>query len=332
VADTLMTEPTAGHPLGLAVITLLVKFPQSGISPPHTVGYFSVFDAATGARLVTSAPVSEESVRGQLLGYMGGKIRLEAGGPIAGSNDDLATVTPTGGVTRAPFPGVEGTPGYNGSSVLDLPVAGRVAVGGYAEPLDECPTIWVVDIATEAVVSQTPCLPDIADPLSGVYFDGAAIGVPSAAAFLSASGGQLTWAGQFGQNASKTSEPARLMKPGVRSDITVLQNGGYSYFVSTTNWSTVFTAAPEQTFVPFGAADGDIWIDTSHWEAEEYIGGPIVIDGLTGREVAKNWNVFPVAGGKGWTLTSENSGDACCASEFLLRSSGPLLASLTSVP
>jgi hypothetical protein len=331
VADTLMTEPVAGHTLGLAVIALLVTFPQNGINPPHTDGYFSVFDAATGARLVTSAPVSEESVRGELLGYLAGNIRLEAGGPTIGSNDDFATVTPTGGVTRAPFPGVEGTPGYPGSSVLGPPVAGRVLVGGYSEPMDECPTIWVVNIATQAVVSQTPCLPDFADPFSGVYFDGSAIGVPGAAAFLSATGGQLTAAGQLDQNASKTSEPASFMNRGVRSDLTVVQNDGYSYFVSTTNWATVFTATPEQTFMPYGIADDDVWVDTSHWDAEEYIGGAIVIDGHTGREVASSWKVFPVTGGKGWTLTSENSGDACCASEFLLRSSGPLLASLNSV-
>lgn len=331
VAGTLMTEPVAEHPLGLAVITLLVTFPQNGINPPHTDGYFSVFDAATGARLVTSDPVSAESVRGYLLAYLGGDIRLEAGGPTIGSDDDLATVTPAGGVTRTPFPGVEGSPGYPGSFVVSEPVAGRVLIGGYNQPMDECPTIWVLDIATEGVVSQTPCLPDVGEPFEDAYFDGSAIGVPGAAAFLSATGGQLTAAGQFGQNPSEP-EPASFLGPGVRSDLALVQSGGYSYFVSTTNWATVFTATPEQAFMPYGIADDDVWVDTSHWEAEEYIGGPIVIDGHTGRELASFWKVFPVAGGNGWTLTSENSGDACCASEFLLRSSGTLLASLDSVP
>jgi hypothetical protein len=332
VVDTLMTEPVAAHPLGLVVITLLAKFPQNGINPPHADGYFSVFDAATGARLVTSAPVSEESVRGELLGYVAGNIRLEAGGPTAGSTDNLATVTPAGDVTRAPFPGVEGTPGNPGSSVLGHPIAGRFLVGGEGESMNKCPTIWVVDIATEAVVSQTPCLADFADPFLGVYFDGSAIGVPGTAALLSATGGQLTAVGQFNQGAPKTSEPVRFAKPGVRSDLTMVQNEGYSYFVSMTNWATVFTASPQQTFTTFGIADDDVWVDTSHWEGDEYIGGPVVIDGHTGREVASSWSVFPVAGGTGWTLTSENSGDACCASEFLLRSAGPLLASLHSVP
>jgi hypothetical protein len=112
------------------------------------------------------------------------------------------------------------------------------------------------------------------------------------------------------------------MNPGARSDLTVVQNAGYSYFVSTTSWQTGFTATPGQSFTAYGVADDDVWVDTPR--------GAIVIDGHDGHEVANDWKVFPLAGGAGWTLTSTS--DVCCDREYLLRSSGPLLVSLSSVP
>lgn len=319
VMGTLMTDPAPQHPLGLAVITLEVTFPQSGINPPHSVGYFSVFDAATGSHILTSAPFNWESASGSLIGYVHGDVRV---GTV-----EFTTIDPAGHVSETAYPGEPGTPGYSGSRVMGPPVAGRVLIGGYSQPEDECATVYVVEVATEATLSQTPCLPNININPSDYYFDGSVFGVPGTPAFFRATGGQLTGAGELGPSKSGS-----FINPGARSDLTVVQNEGYSYFVSTSSWTTVFTATPEQTFTPYGVADDDVWVDTSHWEGVEYIGGHIVIDGHTGAQLSDNWKVYPIAGGEGWTLTS--TPDTCCTSlyEYLLRSTGTLLASLNSVP
>jgi hypothetical protein len=206
-------------------------------------------------------------------------------------------------------------------------------VEGYDQAPDACPTVYVVDVATEATVSQTRCLHDIDNrDYSNFYFDGSVFAVPNTPTFfLAASGQPLTAAGQLGPDSFDTgTASAGFMNPAARSDLTLVQNNGYSYFVSTTNWQTVFTATPDQVFSAYGIADDDVWVDTSHWEGVDYVGGRIVIDGHNGHEVAADWNVFPVAGGSGWTLASTQ--DVCCESEYLLRSSGTLLTSLSSVP
>lgn len=325
VAGALLTDPIPGHPLGLAVMTLAVTFPQEGINPPHTVGYFSVFDAASGEHLTTSAPTDPEAVSGSLVGYLNGDVRV--------AGNDFATIDAAGNVAHVPFPGQGSSDTATGSFALSPPVAGRVLVGGYDQPPGGCPTVYVVDVATEKTLSQTSCLHDIDDrSYSNIYFDGSAFAMPNTPAFfLAANGQQLTGAGQLGPDSFTTGTgTAQFLKSGVRSDLTVVQNGGYSYFVSTANWGTVFTSTPEQVFTPYGVADDDVWVDTSHWEAEEYVGGRIVIDAHTGREVAPGWSVFPIAGGAGWTLTSTQ--DVCCEAEYLLRSSGTLLTSLSSAP
>ena len=322
VMSTLMTDAAPEHPLGLAVITLKVTFPQSGINPPHSVGYFSVFDASTGDHISTSASFNWESIDGSLIGYVKDDVRV--------GTEEFTTIDPAGHVSETAYPGEPRTPGYPGSSVVGPPVAGRILIGGYGQPGDECPIVYVVEVATEKTLSQTPCLPKGISidngKSSNYYFDGSVFGVPDTPAFFRATGGQLTGAGQLGN------ESASFIYPGARSDLTVVQNEGFSYFVSINSWTTVFTATPEQTFAPYGIADDDVWVDTSHWEGVEYIGGHIVINGHTGAQLSGNWKVYPIAGGEGWTLTS--TPDTCCTSksEYLLRSTGTLLASLNSVP
>jgi hypothetical protein len=317
VDGALVTAPSSGHPYGLAVVLLGVSFPQNGINPPYSHAYFSVFDAQSGKHLATSAPFD---AGGTPVAYINGAVRLAGG--------DFATVDQAGHVSQAQLPGT-------GSFVVSPPVSGRVLVEGYAQPSDGCPTVFVVDVATEATVSQSPCIHDIYNRnYSNFYFDGLAFGVPNASRFfLAATAQPLTPPGQLGPDAFETgTETAGFLNPGPRSDLTVVQNGasGYSYVISTTTWQTVFTATPSQTFNALGVADDDVWVDTSHWEGVDYPGGPIVIDGHNGHEVASGWTVYPVAGGAGWTLASAR--EVCCSREYLLRSSGTLLASLRSAP
>lgn len=313
VSGSMVTEPSAGHPLGLAVVLLDVTFPEEGINPRHDEGYYSVFDIATGQHISTSAPFDAELAHGGgLVGYFGGNIRL--------IDEDFVTIDAAGDVTHAPLPAA-------GAFPVGPPVAGHVLLEDYDQPNDVCPTAYVVDVATGTLLSKTPCIGRIdGQNYANVYFDGSVVGVPSANAFFAS--GPLTAPGQLGSNEGDT----EFIGAGARSDLTVVQNAGYSYFISTSTWQTVFTATPNQPFTVLGVADDDVWVDTSHWEGDEYVGGRIVIDGHTGAQIAAGWSVFPIAGGAGWTLASTDEGDCLCASDYLLRSAGPLVASLAPVP
>lgn len=335
VPGQLLTEPSPGHPLGLAVLTLDVAPSEDDSFDPY--GAFSVFDTATGQRLTTSARFDPDSVSGDLVGYIDGKVRI--------AGDDFATVDAAGRVTHSPLPGKQGDDFTSGPFVEGPPVNGRVLVAGYDEDPnwepsgepdeepDECPMMYVVDVATQATLSKTPCLHDhFNSNYSDFYFDGSVFAKPGTSTFFSAATGQpVSAAGQLGDDTFVSgSSSAIFLNPGARSDLTIVQNHGYTYFVSTTSWQTLFATTPDEPLTGYGIADDDVWIDTYHWEGTDYDGERLVIDGHDGRVLARDWDVLPVAGGSGWTLARTNG--VCCDRTYLLRSSAPLVSALSSVP
>jgi hypothetical protein len=315
--QSLLTPPLAGHSSGLAVLTMRVTTPANGIQPAHSVAYYSLFDAATGAHILTSAPFAEGVLPDTPVAVIGTSLRL------VGCNASV-TVTPTGTVSEKPLPGAGGS-----ESDSCTPRAASAVVNSeiliYSES-NGCPTVYVTNVVTEGVVSRSPCLrarivhepPTFPAPaaFSGSrdwFFDGTAYSVPNEPRFFSAAtGAPIEPEGVF---ALETSE----VLGGIRSSTALINSGagGSSYFVSTSSWLPVFTAGREQSFRAFGIADDDAWVEGA--------AGRVVISALTGTLLASSWSVFPEAGGAGWTLAGESTG-ACCSSEYLLRSSETLLA------
>ncbi len=322
--QTLLTPPVAGHPSGLAILLLRVKTPASGINPETGAGYFSVFDAATGTHLLTSAPFSEALLFSMPVAYVNGDLRLAGCG-------NYTTITPAGTVSEVPFPAGSPEPG-GASCVVSAVVDDEILI---YSPAESCESVYVSNVVTQAIVSRSPCLRDddrsTSDitpvPLPGSgdwFFNGSAYVAPDMPAFSSAAtGSPLEPEGEFSLETSDA-------LGGIRSNVALLdssiqdpRDGAPSYFVSTSSWQPVFTASGAQSFSAFGIADDDAWVEAA--------AGRIVIDALTGSTLADSWHVMPEAGGTGWTLAGESTG-ACCSSEYLLRSTGTMLASLGTAP
>jgi hypothetical protein len=321
--EPLLTPPIAGHPSGLAILPLRVKTPPIGINPETGAGYFSVFDAATGAHLLTSAAFSEALLFGTPVAYLNGDLRLAGCG-------GYVTITPAGAVSNVAFPPSSSDTGP--SCVVSAVVNDEILV---YSPLESCESVYVSNVVTQEIVSRSPCLPaddrttsDISPvPLPGSgdwFFNGSAYAAPNAHTFFSAAtGSTLEPEDAF---SLETSE----VLGGIRSNVALIDPsigdpdvGGPSYFVSTSSWQPVFTASSAQRFRAFGIADDDAWVESA--------AGRIVISALTGSTLASNWHVMPEAGGAGWTLAGESTG-GCCSSEYLLRSKGTMLASLGTAP
>lgn len=314
--EQLLTPPTSGHPLGLAVLLLRVTTPASGINPEQAHGYFSVFDAATGTHLFTSAPfdANSDALGSQPVAYVDGSVRL--------AGCEYTTVNAAGNISHTPFPGHGTDPGTESCRASDV-VDGRILIAGYDQAPDACPTVYVSDVISQGTLSQSPCLETVDNP-SAWLFNGGAYGVWNTPTIFAASNSSpLTAPNEF-----DISEGHAAFLGGVRSDLVLVypdhgeDGDGPSYFVSTSSWQPVFTAAPDQVFTPYGIADDYAWVDGP--------AGRVVVDARTGSEVAADWRVYPEAGGTGWTLASEN--DVCCDREYLLRSNGTLLQSLSNVP
>ena len=318
-----LTQPLPGHPGGLVILPLRVKTPPSGINPETSTGYFSVFDATTGAHLVTSAPFSEAALFNTPVAYINGDLRLAGCG-------GYTTISPAGTVSGVPFP--PGSPDTGPSCAASAVVDNEILV---YSPNEGCEAVYVSNVVTQSIVSQSPCLPsedrspsDITSvPLPGSgdwFFNGTAYGAQFARGiFSAATGSPLEPEGELalekfdilaGIRSSVVLVDASISDPGV---------GGPSYFVSTSTWQPVFTATSAQRFRAFGLADNDAWVEGA--------AGRIVINALTGSTVASHWNVLPEAGGAGWTIAGESTG-ACCSSEYLLRSKGTMLTSLRTAP
>jgi hypothetical protein len=318
-----LTQPQPEHPRGLVVLPLRVKTPPSGINPEMNRGYFSVFDATTGAHLITSAPFSEAALFNTPVAYINGSLRLAGCG-------GYTTITPAGAVSEVSF--LPGSPDTGPSCAASAVVDNEILV---YSPNEECEAVYVSNVVTQSIVSQSPCLPsedrspsDITSvPLPGSgdwFFNGTAYGAQFARGIFSAATGS-----PFEPEGELALEKFDILA-GVRSSVVLVDASisdpgvdGPSYFVSTSTWQPVFTATNAQRFRAFGLADNDAWVEGA--------AGRIVINALTGSTVASHWNVLPEAGGAGWTLAGESTG-ACCSSEYLLRSKGTMLASLRIAP
>ena len=314
--SSMLTPPLPGHPHGIVVLTMRVSTPASGIEPEHSSGYYSLFDAATGAHISTSAPFEIGLLDAAPVAVVGESLRLI-------DCNAYFTVSPTGTVSESPLPGPASPEQDNcarrGASAV---VNEEMLIYSYSET---CPTVYVSNVVTEAVVSRSPCLrtniehstPTLpaAAATSGSrdwFFNGAVYGVEDEPRLFSAATGAPLEAG--GTFALEDGEALG----GVRSSVALINWGdGDSYFVSTSTGLPVFTADGEEHFSASGIADNDAWVEGS--------AGRVVISGVTGGLLASTWKVYPVAGGTGWTLATEANG-ACCNSEFLLRSREPMLA------
>jgi hypothetical protein len=319
--QSLLTPPRPGHPRGLAALTMRVTTPPSGIEPAHSVAYYSLFDAATGAHILTSAPFDEGLLFDTPMAVVGESLRLVGCGAYV-------TVAPSGAVSNTPLPGLEGSESNScPARAVSAVVNEEVLIYSGSE---DCPTVYVTNVVTEGVISRSPCLlantthesPTFPAPaaLSGSgdwFFDGAAYAAPNEPKFFSAAtGAQLEPDGTFALENSG-------VLGGIRSNVVLIDSsigsaeGGNSYFVSISSWLPAFTASSEQSFRAFGMADDDAWVEGA--------AGRVVINALTGLPLATGWSLFPEAGGTGWTLAGESTG-ACCSSEYLLRGSETMLA------
>ncbi len=302
--QALLTAPEAAHPDGLAVFTLRVSTPPSGITPEQSVGYFSVFDAQTGAHVSLSAPFNVEWLQGGLVAYTGGAIRFA-------DCISFTTITQAGTMTQVPLPGT-------GGAYIAVPCVTGHVVNNKALIVssgEACESIYVVDVVTEATLSQSPCISELYPKLGGWMFNGDVYGIPGTPNFFSAATGQPI------QGAAKTEGTNALT--GVRSDLVLANSSnGPSYFLSTSSWQQVFGAPSEDAFRAYGMADDDVWVEGA--------AGRVVIDGRTGATLATSWQVAPEAGGTGWTVAYHP--DICCISEYLLRSNGTMLESNASAP
>jgi len=300
--NELLTPPTPGHPDGLAVITLAATAPASGISPARTEGYFSVFDAATGRHLLTSAPVSTSVLAATPIALVNNELRL--------ASCEYTNVNSSGAVTHVAFPGEQIED--EGRACLASPVvAGKIII--YGSGNGTCPSAFVSDVNSETTVSRSPCLSNLARGDDHGFFDGSAYGIEDVPNFISAASGSLL----IPESTLKPSQGFARFLTGPRSDIVLMYSTATpspAYFVSTKTWQPVFTASSEQSFTPLGVADDDAWVEGA--------AGRAVIDARTGRTIARNWATFPEAGGAGWTLTV--APDVCCSHEYLVRGPGPL--------
>jgi hypothetical protein len=309
----LLTPPVPGHPRGLAILVVRVTTPPSGIDPARTQEYFSVFDAASGDHLLTSAPFDPNAIEYLPVAYEGGALRSAGCGRYS-------TVDQAGHVSYVPFPG-HGTQSGTESCAATTPVDGKILIEGYDQAPDACPTVYVSDVVTQTTISKSPCLRQVS-VTSGWFFDGSAYGVrDTPVVFSAADGSRLTSDHEFDIDQDQA-----VFLNGIRSGLTLVypDSAGYgsSYFVSSSSWQPVFVATPDQAFTPYGIADGYAWVDAS--------GGRVVIDARTGSTVAAHWRIYPFAGGAGWTLASES--DVCCDREYLLRSDGTMLSALDTAP
>ena len=300
----LLTPPAVGHPDGFAVITLAATTPPNGINPEKTNGYFSVFDAATGRHLFTSAPVSVSVLSATPIALVKDELRL--------ASCEYINVSRSGAVGHVAFPG-EQIENEGPACIASPVVAGKIII--YGSGNGTCPTAFVSDVNSETTVSRSPCLSDLDRGRDHGFFNGSAYGIEDVPNFISAAtGSPLAAEGTF-----KPSQGFARFLAGPRSDIVLMYSTALpspAYFVSTSNWQPVFTASSEQSFTPFGIADDDAWVEGA--------AGRVVIDARTGRTVAHGWGTFPEAGGAGWTLTV--APDVCCSHEYLVRGPGPLTA------
>jgi hypothetical protein len=238
------------------------------------------------------------------------------------------TVAPSGAVSSIPLPGSEGAE-RNACTPTAVSAVVNAEILIYSES-NGCPTVYVMNVITEGVISHSPCLrpriihdsPTFPAPAAlpaahDWFFDGTAYAARNEPRFFSAAtGAPLESEGTFALDTSDVLGGVRSSTVLIDSDIGFAA-GGPSYFVSTSSWLPAFTAGREQGFRAFGIADNDAWVEGA--------AGRVVISTLTGASLASGWSTFPEAGGAGWTLTGESTG-ACCSSEYLLRSSKSLLA------
>jgi hypothetical protein len=320
-SQSLLTAPMAGHPSGIAALVMRVTTPAIGIEPEHSSAYYSLFDAATGTHILTSGPFEEGPLFDEPVAIVGESLRFVGCG-------SYVTIAPSGAVNKTPLPGST-SPEPEDCSPRAVSAVASEQVLVYSE-VEGCPTVYVTNVITEGTISHSPCLSantvhEVPTPapasaaLSGSddwFFNGAAYAAPNEPRFFSATtGAALEPDGTF------TLEHSDVLG-GIRSSVALI-DGGDSYFVSTSSWLPVFTASSDQSFRAFGIADDDAWVEGA--------AGRVVINALTGAPLATGWSVFPEAGGTGWTLAGESTG-ACCSSEYLLRSTGTMLASLRTAP
>jgi hypothetical protein len=320
--QSLLTPPMAGHPSGIAALVMRVTTPAIGIEPARSSAYYSLFDAATGTHILTSGPFEEGPLFEEPVAVVGESLRFVGCG-------SYVTIAPSGAVNKTPLPGSKGPEPENCTlRAVSAVINEQVLI--YSQ-VEGCPTVYVTNVITEGTISHSPCLSantvhDVPTPapapaaLSGSddwFFDGAAYAAPNEEKFFSATtGAVLEPEGTFALEHSD-------VLGGIRSSVALIDSdigfaaGGPSYFVSTSSWLPVFTANNELGFRAFGIADNDAWVEGA--------AGRVVISTLTGTLLATGWNLFPEAGGAGWTLAAESNG-ACCDTEYLLRSSEPMLA------
>ncbi len=320
-SQSLLTPPLPGHPRGLAVLTMRVTTPAIGIEPARSSAYYSLFDAATGAHILTSGPFEEGPLFDEPVAVVDESLRFVGCG-------SYVTIAPSGAVSKTLLPGSKSLePEDCTPRAVSAVVNEQVLI--YSE-VEGCPTVYVTNVVSEGTISHSPCLsantihevptpapmPAARSGSDDWFFNGAAYAATDEQRFFSAATGV-----PLEPESTFALEDSGVLG-GVRSNV-VLIDGGDSYFVSTSSWLPVFTASSAQSFQAFGIADDDAWVEGA--------AGRVVISALTGAPLATGWSVFPEAGGTGWTLVGESTG-ACCSSEYLLRGTGTMLASLRTAP
>lgn len=323
--DAVLTAADAGYPDGTTLMSVAATAPASGLTPANDSYYLLQFNNETGA-LVTKVDLGTASFNQEPVPVATGNGYASVVGTTSGTIVLELVSLASGKVTaRRTIPSADYDDSY-----------GRYVLLTIERPV--CDLLDVYDTATLSRVSANRiCIPGGVP--AGQVFGGVATGH-----FLSATeySGQadpnedsfpfsVMTGAQLGRDLpasgaglEETVGPRSTL--GIAWDSTL--NGGTpadAGFYQVATWSRVFRVHNSQAlgFSCAGIADNDVWVTTTS--------GNIVVNGFTGTQIASGWQLYPVAGGVGWTVfdgPQSSSGQQ----QYLLRSTQPAVNALASAP
>jgi len=327
-----LTEPSADHPLGLAVFVYSATTPSEGLNPEQTTTYLEAVDAQSGQSVSTAtlrglktrvlAPISADGIN----------LTFEATGSGGGRvyRGDIASGRVSGSMVVPQF-----------TEIYPLGDKFAMMVGS-----DSCRTkVFSQDLQ---LIASTPhcgnrvvALMDERGGGNGVLDGSITFTAPLNDGYfrLDTSLGEVDETGYAYSDTTARPAPVRITTSGPRStlglnevpldkDIMGFSSESLSTYILG-SWVARFSLSANRArslkAKDSGISDNDIWVTTTDQH--------IVVDGSTGQTVATGWGYSPEYGGPTWTVVRQGGGSVPGqASEYLVTHRGPLADVILNAP